>query len=458
MFSGKIESFFDENTRLYFYGSSVYISESNAALFNGNGYMLLADSTLISSLYQKKIPLPLIRPFKSRKFAGDQEFILRNCDCDIHPEFFMVDLTNRCNMRCKYCLRNVSSSDRTICKERLKSICKYIEDYCNETNLKHVSIQPWGGEPLLELDLIIKMREWIQPIKTKVHFTIETNGTLLSPEIVDILYKNKIGLGISIDGIKETHDQQRLFASGLESHEIVVKNLIEAKKRYGERLGIITTITKNNADHIEKILDYYAKELKLSKVKFNFVHKSTFVECDELCLSKEEISNTEIRILHKITSLHKEGFPITEYNINVKLNNLLFLKYSDICLSRGCGGGRKMIVFDIEGRIYPCELTDIESENIGSISDEHGLIKLVEDAMHYRSYFIPKKADACQNCDWYIFCKGGCTVRTISLDKQPPAIDEIECAVNSALYPELIRLILEEPDTVNMLLENQSVV
>lgn len=271
------------------------------------------------------------------------------------------------------------------------------------------------------------------------------------------MYENQIGLGVSIDGTREVHNSQRLLISGQDTHDIVSQNIRTALEKYGLRLGTITTITRNNAEHIEEILDYFAKELKLTRVKFNFVHRSKFTCCEELCLSKEEISMIEMRILHKIIDLRIDGYPILEYNINVKLNNLLYLKYSDICLSKGCNGGRKMIVFDMEGRIYPCELTDTPKESIGNIDEDKNLIKIVKEAINQRTYFIPKKAEECNSCDWYVYCKGGCTVRAMSTRKFPPAVDEVECAIDSVLYPELIRLILEEPDKFNILLGNQGI-
>lgn len=68
---------------------------------------------------------------------------------------------------------------------------------------------------------------------------------------------------------------------------------------------------------------------------------------------------------------------------------------------------------------------------------------------------IFSKEDLCNHCDWYVFCKGGCTVRAMSIGKRPPHIDEIECSVNLSLYPALIKLILEKPQIVNRFLNEE---
>ena len=87
-------------------------------------------------------------------------------------------------------------------------------------------IQAWGGEPLLEKKKLLMLRKKIVPQKTKVHISIETNATLLKPSVVNVLFENHIGIGISIDGMQEVHDYQRHLISGKGSYGIVVKNLL----------------------------------------------------------------------------------------------------------------------------------------------------------------------------------------------------------------------------------------
>lgn len=45
--------------------------------------------------------------------------------------------------------------------------------------------------------------------------------------------------------------------------------------------------------------------------------------------------------LYKIIELQERGYDVMEHNIFIKLKNLLFREYADICLSCGCCGGEK---------------------------------------------------------------------------------------------------------------------
>lgn len=451
-------AFTDSDTGLFFSGGILFRENGNCFLHGSHGHCILLDDTFANQLLREQIPSALKKPLSSRGFCGSTSPCGKAFQ-EPRPDFFMVDLTNQCNMRCKYCLRDVNGSGRSVDERVLREICRYIQDYCDREHLRNVSIQPWGGEPLLRLDAILKMKEWIRPTETKTHFSVETNGVLLNQETIDLLYDNRIGVGISIDGTESCHDAQRVFANGGKTHSLVFHNLLCAKEKYGQRLGTITTITQLNIQHAEDILEFLAVDAGLSNVKFNFVHQSRFSCCDSLCLTPEEISSATVRIFRKLAELTERGFPITERNVITKLKNLLFNEYSDICLSRGCHGGVKMIVFDMDGGIFPCELTDFPEERIGNVfQGQRDLIGTVRQAMQEKRYFQRKEAEKCAACPWHCYCMGGCSVRIMTAKNPASDVDEIECATNCALYPEMIRWILTRPETVNAMLGYEAVV
>lgn len=452
----RIAPFFDGIQHFRFSGADAFVSGDRALMIEKTGHILLCDREASDLLLKREIPEGMLHILIQRNFVSlprwRTEFA--HGKMEAAPEFFMVDLTKQCCMRCTYCLRDVKNgeNDGHISEKVLTDICAYITDYCNEWRPAHISVQPWGGEPMMDYSAIRKMKRLILPEHTRVHFTMETNGVLLTEEKAGELYEEQISLSISLDGTEETHDFQRRFPDGSGSFAKVLEGIRNAQRYYGSSFGNITTVTENTAGYVEEILDYYARGLGLRSVKFNFVHRSDFSDCAGLCLSEDKIASTQLRILAKLASLHEEGFPIVEENIATKFKNLLFGHSGDICLSRGCNGGRKMIVFGGDGRIYPCELTDYPEESIGSIYDGIPLRQMIADAVENRAFFMEKKISVCGECPWYVYCQGGCTIHCMSLGKKAPEIDTIECAVNRALYPEMIRMVLEKPDIVNHML------
>lgn len=110
-------------------------------------------------------------------------------------------------------------------------MCKFIERSFESESL-HLGF--YGGEPLLEIELIKKCVDYIQKnVEGKrITFGITTNGTLLTGEVLQFLYDNDFSITISLDGPKEDHDACRKFANGKGSFDIVVKNISEAKRLY----------------------------------------------------------------------------------------------------------------------------------------------------------------------------------------------------------------------------------
>lgn len=443
-----VEKYTDEENHIVYKKCKAFTNGKKYFLLNELGYSILIDHELFNMLQQKKVSTDFASKLLQHRLA---EFDNLN-DCDlctnykIRPEFFMIDLTTRCNLNCKYCFRDVNNPEsyKSISKEMLNEICKYIFDYCTKHEVKKISIQPWGGEPLLEMEKIKWMYDFFENTPISVHFTIETNGVLLTEENVKWLFEHNVSIGISIDGNKEIHDRQRVFANTKGSFEYVLQGIKNVKKYYGDNFGIINTITRKSIEHIEDILDFYAKDINIKHVKFNFVHESEFAA--NLCLNKEQVIDGTKRVYKKIMSLNNEGYNIIDMNIRHKLLNLLIRDNSDICVSQGCTGGTSMIVFDMEGYIYPCELTDYIEERIGNVKEAVDLIKIVKEAKETKAYFKEKDDVSCLSCSWRYFCKGGCSIKAkLSRTKK----DDLECTVNSTLYPEMIESILSEQKLIN---------
>ena len=138
-----------------------------------------------------------------------------------------------------------------------------------------------------------------------------------------------------------------------------------------------------------------------------------------------------------------------------KSMNLLCRPDDDLCHSKGCRGGHAFISFSQEGGIYPCEMIGSEENCLGSIYDGVDLAELIAAGKSRIPYFYDRELEDCRECPWQFYCRGGCKASAMAYGKTPSEIDDIECAVNKALYPKLIRLLLEEPETLQMLVDDR---
>ena len=113
------------------------------------------------------------------------------------PNFFIVDLTNKCNLNCVYCFRNYTEKNSYSINEiQLSKICNYIYHYALDNHLKQVTIQPWGGEPFLEFEKIEQIYNFFKDKDVKANISIETNGTLITEEIARKCVDHHYGIGL----------------------------------------------------------------------------------------------------------------------------------------------------------------------------------------------------------------------------------------------------------------------
>ena len=456
-----LPSFEDDTGLLRFHGAYAFPYPDRNLLLGTNGNIILLDDALFQTVVIQNPNQELWFKLLQRGLA---EHDGREPEEDevqqerIAPSFFMIDMTNNCNISCRYCLREGcnSSNSKVLSENNAKRIVAYITAYCRKYDLDHVSIQPWGGEPLLEKDLIFQIQDLFREAGINVSIDIETNGILLTDALVRELHSRGISYGISLDGNEKLNDLQRVYRNGNGTYQNIYRAIELTKKYYGEKMSVLATVTKQTLDHISEILDHFAKDLHLKRVKLNFVHKSGFKDETAYCVDETDVAAGTAAIMDKIIELNENGISFMEYNFWIKLYNIVTNRERDICLSRGCSGGKDMITIDMDGNIFPCDVTDFPEERIGSIDDFSDLPELVRVSMNEKDYFAPKSCDDCIGCPWRHFCNGGCTVRVKCAGGQRGSVDRNECAVNRVMYPRIIRLIQEKPQLVNQLIGFQA--
>jgi radical SAM protein with 4Fe4S-binding SPASM domain len=204
-------------------------------------------------------------------------------------------------------------------------------------------------------------------------------------------------------------------------------------------------LTNFSVPYLSEIIDFFAKELKIRCFKLNLIKDNPVMRDKGLCLNEDQIAKSQKTVLRKLVELNRQGYEITELNVQEKLMNLLVRAKSNICTSRGCMGGTKMIAFDRDGLIYPCDITDYRDEAIGSVHEPEDLVYLIDRAKHTKDFFNKKQSDKCNVCPFHFFCKGGCTTAIKYKLGKVEGIDRQECIANKSLYNELINIILTDP-------------
>lgn len=358
----------------------------------------------------------------------------------IEPTFFLVDLTKSCNFACAYCFREPAETKKRMTTVMLSQICNSLILYAKAHPERKLSIQAWGGEPLLELSSIIELRHRFVRAHLSPEIVIETNAALITLETAKVLFQNDIRVGVSIDGTAEVHDRQRPTQTGCPSSALVVEGIQNLRAAGYRNFGTITVVTKNTLKHLHEILDYFTGTLHLSHIKFNLMRKN---DCNrDLALSLDEIDSYVESLLMKLWQYYLRGISIVEQNIAQRIANLLFRPNNNICNANGCHGGFKMLSIDSVGGVYPCELSDYPEYQIGEIHNGNFENMIHQAISRGHEYFQKRDPSFCQDCPWWYYCRGGCR-SAVKYDKgNPLEIDQTECQLNRALYPRLVEILL----------------
>lgn len=149
-----------------------------------------------------------------------------------------LEISQQCNMRCRYCIY----SDKYYYTRKhspkymnFDIARKAIDQFLGQSlEAEHSAIGFYGGEPLLNFELIKACVEYVNRVAggRGLSYNITTNGTLLNGSRVEFLIENNFSITVSLDGPKEIHDRNRIYKNGRGSYNTVIANLRQIKEQY----------------------------------------------------------------------------------------------------------------------------------------------------------------------------------------------------------------------------------
>jgi radical SAM protein with 4Fe4S-binding SPASM domain len=271
---------------------------------------------------------------------------------DLKIRTLILVLTKKCNLKCRYCyeksnLRDSQSMDVKIAKEM---ISRYMEE---GDEFNGVEIEFFGGEPMLEFPLIKETVEWFYSRKwPKPHrFLIGTNGTILTDEMKNWLYKYSklLTMALSIDGIKTAHNITRD-----NSYDLVYPNIPFFVENWPSQAVKMTFI----GDTIPYIADSI---IQFEEMGINFTANIAFEDFwgsperkKELLEIYEEQLSRLVDYYEANPELHPVSPMLTSLPEYLALPSFTdsMNRYNDC--TRFCGAGHEMVAVDVDGNTYPC--------------------------------------------------------------------------------------------------------
>lgn len=164
--------------------------------------------------------------------------------------------STRCNLNCSYCFAKKDKKFDMSVETAKKAILFFLDNFVPDNKRRYIIDLTGSGEPLLRLDFILKVNDFVQKLKKERNINIfcqlATNGMLLTKEISSLLKKKCILFGVSLDGEKKISEKNR---TGLK-YDVVAKNINDMENK--DFFGIAATYSGNNHDFIQIFKSLFA--------------------------------------------------------------------------------------------------------------------------------------------------------------------------------------------------------
>lgn len=319
--------------------------------------------------------------------------------------------SSQCNMRCDYCFYFAIADQRQEVSKGLmtQETVSRIIDECffvtNSTATIHFSFQ--GGEPTLAG--IEFFKNFVDEVHIKkeyrtIHYSLQTNGTIINDEWVSFFKQEDFLIGISIDGYSSNHDHYRKLSDRVTpTYSLVLSNYQKLRKS-DVRVNVLTVLTNSLAMNPYRFF------------KWLLANKITHVQIIP-CLNglKPQVYQHFFNTLFDLYKEHLESDKLIHISLFDNLFMMLNNQYPSQC---GMLGNCAMqSVIEANGDIYPCDfytddfhcLGNIHTESLGSIFKKESL-----------KQFIKKEplSEPCSSCEVLKMCFGNCkALKTTFIDK-----------------------------------------
>lgn len=160
------------------------------------------------------------------------------------------NVTRRCNLSCTHCYSGSGAApgDYELSLDEGKALIEDLAQFGSPVVLFS------GGEPLMRTDLI-ELASWA--VRHGLRAAVSTNGTLIDERTAAELKSAGVAyVGISLDGLRETHDAFRGSAGAFDRAVAGVRSCRAA----GLKVGLRYTITRANVGDIPGIFELLEDE------------------------------------------------------------------------------------------------------------------------------------------------------------------------------------------------------
>jgi uncharacterized protein len=311
----------------------------------------------------------------------------------------LVATTWECNLRCSYCF--VQQHNLTKGGERMSpKLAVRVIDALDEglSHVESICVHLYGGEPLMNLSAIEAMLDRSSERESgRFSFAVTTNGTCLSPAVINLLDAGKFQVILSIDGPAEIHDECRRTVKGAPTHARVMDFLQALRSRTNCWVrGSAVVRSGWSLSQAEE----YLRTLPVDAIKAQAVRGPDGTPYTLSETEKQAYLEDLEAIGRQVIAELEAGQKPRDDRFSSRVLQLLAGKRREAF----CGAGHTTFGITPSGHVLPCVLMEQDGNLLGHVND--GPETWGQAGRRWKES-RPRRTE-CKECSYFHLCGGGC--------------------------------------------------
>lgn len=334
-------------------------------------------------------------------------------------------VTSACNAKCRHCFYPINQRKQELTLEEITRLL--------ETMPPIRLLLFSGGEPFLRKDL----PEIIRAYHERSRFftaSIPTNGYSASrigaaiERICEISPDLHLGIGVSLDGMREFHDQVRQVPGLWDNAIRTLRRVMELTERYPNlTAGVITVFMRENQAELDRLCTYIHDEIRPTFHTLNFIRGNPL----DGSLAKDLDVDRYLELSRWLDDRYSDS-DSTAWNsgwrgVRARARHAINReRYEYIArLAKGgayegpCIAGEREYVMSETGDIYGCELI---GQKIGNVREANYDFATIRNGDAARAFVSAKQTRQCK-------CTHECNTRTMILFDRRKAMPLVAAAL-----------------------------
>lgn len=337
----------------------------------------------------------------------------------------VLHLANGCNLRCVYCYANggvYNSPVQLISREMVDCV---IDRFYSEFD-KIKGVQLFGGEPLMNMEIIEYVCDKFRERDPEIEIGIVTNGTLINNKYVDIANRYKIQTTISYDGNIKVNDMLRIRENGTGASSDILMKAKYFQQSTG-LLGLIEgTYTQYHFDNKVGVLDILKHlEKEISGVPLHLAPAGGAEQNDFILKDYQPF-------IDSVDEIFKENKKNSDNNYTYSLLERIVYNVTNrvTCSEYICDAGVGTLSVSVNGDVYPCFMfTDQERNKLGNVKEDNlfSSDKFKSVISEFREFSFKETNKNCSECFIKDICNGCLGLNAMNTNSSGLAMDVKTC-------------------------------